>query len=166
MPRTAASTFTQLLSSDPSLQISAEITLQCDTSGPQRGPASQRMDSLSSRRGQHWHKRSAAMLRQRKMLAIVFGLERFEQYVYGNGQIASNWILTSCQPHWVISGQSNSVISKLMHIPKLFSLLICNYTDHLSSQYPKPIEIPKTNRYTTIKQNIHKHHTQITELVP
>ena len=48
---------------------------------------------------------------------------------------SSNWILMSCQPHRVTSGQSISG-HKQIHISKLFSYI---YINRLSSQSIKPI---------------------------
>ena len=53
---------------------------------------------------------------------------------------SSNWILMSCQPHRVTSGQSNSG-HKQMHISKLFSHI---YQPSVKSIY-------KTNHFTNIK---------------
>ena len=51
---------------------------------------------------------------------------------------SSNWILMSCQPHRVTSGQSNSG-HKQIHISKLFSHIdIYIYINPLSSQSTKP----------------------------
>ena len=50
---------------------------------------------------------------------------------------SSHWILMSCQPNRITSGQSNSG-HKQIHISKLFSH-IYNYTNPLSRQSTKPI---------------------------
>ena len=67
---------------------------------------------------------------------------------------SSYWILTSCQPHRVTPGQSNSG-HKQIHISKLFSHI---YINPLSSQSTKPI--------TSQTQNIPKHQTQIFDVSP
>ena len=55
-------------------------------------------------------------------------------------QISSNWILMSCQPHRVTSGQSNSGHEQI-HISKFFSHI---YQPSVKSIY-------KTNHFTNIK---------------
>ena len=68
---------------------------------------------------------------------------------------SSNWILMSCQPHRVTSGQSDSGHKKI-HISKLFSYIstLCQVNLHNQSLH-------KHNTY------IHKHQTQIfKELFP
>ena len=55
--------------------------------------------------------------------------------------LVSNWILMSCQPHWVTSGQSNSG-HKHMHISKLFSYI------YIYKPFVKSIH--KTNHFTNI----------------
>ena len=65
------------------------------------------------------------------------------------GTLVSNWILTSCQPHRVTSGQSNSVMYKrtLQSLSYSLSLSLCLslslslslYTNPFSSQSTKPI---------------------------
>ena len=68
---------------------------------------------------------------------------------------STNWILMSCQPHRVTSGQSN-LGHKQTHISKLFSHI---YQPSVKSVY-------KTNHFTN-KTYIHKHQTQIfKDLVP
>ena len=59
----------------------------------------------------------------------------------GTRHWVSDWILTSCQPHRVTSGQSNSAISK------------CTFQN--SSDKPFLKSVHKTNPYTNMKQNIH-----------
>ena len=61
--------------------------------------------------------------------------------------------LTSCQPHRVTSGRSNSVISKCTF----------KHASHIYSQ----VKIYQINPYTNIKQNTHKHQTDIfKQIVP
>ena len=68
----------------------------------------------------------------------------------------SDWILMSCQPHRVTSGQSNTG-HKQIHISNLFSHV---YQPSVKSIY-------KTNHKSKHKTYIHKHQTQIfEELVP
>ena len=62
------------------------------------------------------------------------------------GSSSSNWILMSCQPHRVTSGQSNSG-HKQIHISKLFSRI---YQPSVKSIY-------KTNHFANIKHT----HTNI-----
>jgi len=64
---------------------------------------------------------------------------------------SSNWILMSCQPHRVTSGQSNSG-HKQIHSSKLFSHI---YQPSVKSIY-------KTNHFANIKHT----YTNIEELVP
>ena len=76
------------------------------------------------------------------------------------GSSSSNWILMSCQPHWVTSGQSNSG-HKQIHISKL-----CTHTHahshthththtrthtHTHTHQPSVKPIYKTNHFTNIK---------------
>ena len=69
---------------------------------------------------------------------------------------SSNWILMSCQPHRVTSGQSNSG-HKQIHISKLFSHI---YQPSVKSIY-------KNQSLHKHKTHIQKHQTQIfEELVP
>ena len=73
---------------------------------------------------------------------------------------SSNWIVMSCQPHRVTSGQSNSG-HKQIHISKFFSH---RYINPLSSQSTTPNDQSLCKHKTYI---IHKHQTQISEeLVP
>ena len=57
---------------------------------------------------------------------------------------SSNWILMSCQPHRVTSGQSNSG-HKQIHISKLFSQI------YLNRYQPSVKSIYKTNHFTNLK---------------
>ena len=61
-------------------------------------------------------------------------------------ELVGNWNLTSCQPHRVTSGQSNSVISR-------FTFLI--YKPFLKSTH-------KTSPHTNIKQNMHTQDISLT----
>ena len=53
------------------------------------------------------------------------------------GSSSSNWILMSCQPHRVTSGQSNSG-HKQIHISKLFSRVNLKSAGARSFQYQEP----------------------------
>ena len=68
--------------------------------------------------------------------------EEQDQRGCGGSSTSSNWILMSCQPCWVTSGQSNPG-HKQVHISKLFSY-ICVYQPSVKSVY-------KTNHFANIK---------------
>ena len=68
------------------------------------------------------------------------------------GGSSSNWILMSCQPHRVTSGQSNSD-HKQIHISKLFSYIYI----YIYISQPSVNSIYKTNHFANIK------HTQTSD---
>ena len=81
---------------------------------------------------------SAIWSAQGHIIYILFQL--FQHTVYDDttqsyySSNSSNWIVMSCQPHRVTSGQSNSS-HKLIHISKFFSSIIYIYQPSVKSIY-------------------------------
>ena len=86
------------------------------------------------------------------LLHLVNNVQGIYIYMSSPSSSSSNWILMSCQPHRVTTGQSNSG-HKQMHISTLFSH-ICQVS----------LQNQSLHKHKTYR---HKHQTQIfKELVP